>query len=41
MRKALRIVSVASGIVSVVSAIVLAYVYMEDIVAYVKERRSK
>ena len=41
MRKALRIISVASGIISVVSAIVLAYVYMEDIVGYIKDKRTK
>lgn len=41
MRKALRIISVVSGIVSVVSAVVLAYVYMEDVVGFINDKRTK
>lgn len=41
MRKALRIISVTAGIISVVSAIVLGYVYLEDIMGYIKEKRTK
>ena len=41
MRKALRIIAVTSGIISVVSAFILGCVYLEDIVENVKSLKSK
>ena len=41
MRKALRIIAVTSGIISVVSAIVLAFVYFEDIANQIKKIKDK
>ena len=39
MRKALRIILMSSGIISVVSAVVLGYIYVEDIYGYIKKVR--
>lgn len=36
MRKALRIISVSSGIVSVVSAVILGCIYLEAIAKHIK-----
>ncbi len=41
MRKALRIVAISAGIVSVVSAVILGCVYFEDITGYIKKIKSK
>ena len=41
MRKALRIISISAGIISVVSAVVLGYIYLEDIVGYIKKVKTK
>lgn len=41
MRKALRIIAVSAGIVSVVSAVILGCVYLEDLLGYFKKFRSK
>ena len=41
MRKALKIVAVSAGIVSVVSAVVLGCVYLEDIAGHIKKIKSK
>ena len=41
MRKALRIVSISAGIVSVVSAVILGYIYLEDIAGYINKTKTK
>jgi len=41
MRKALRIIAVASGIISVVSTVVLGFIYLEDILKYIKKTKAK
>lgn len=41
MRKALRIIAVSAGIVSVVSAIMLGYIYLEDIAGQIKKVKTK
>ena len=41
MRKALRIISISAGIVSVVSAVVLGCIYLEDIVEHIKKVKTK
>lgn len=41
MRKALRIVAISAGIVSVVSAVVLGCIYLEDIAGHVKKLKTK
>lgn len=41
MRRALRIVAVSAGIVSMVSAIVLGCVYLEDIAGHIKKIKAK
>lgn len=41
MRKALRIVTISAGIVSVVSAVVLGFIYLEDVVEYINKVRTK
>ena len=41
MRKALRIISISAGIVSVVSAVVLVCIYLEDIVGHIKKVKTK
>ncbi len=40
MRKALRIIAIASGIVSAVSAAILGFMYLEDMLGYLKSLRS-
>lgn len=41
MRKILRIISISAGIISVVSALVLVCIYLEDIGGYIKKVKSK
>lgn len=41
MRKALRIVTISAGIVSVVSAVILGFIYLEDIVGYLNKVKTK
>ena len=41
MRKVLRIISLSAGIVSVVSAVILGYVYLEDAAVYTKKLIAK
>lgn len=41
MRKTLRTITVFSGIISVVSAVVLGYVYLEDIITYIEKVKTK
>lgn len=41
MRKTLRIIAVSAGIISAVSAVVLGYIYLEDIVAYIEKVKTK
>ena len=41
MRKTLGIISISAGIISVVSAVVLGYIYLEDIVGYIKKVKTK
>lgn len=41
MRKALRIISLSAGIVSVVSAVVLGCIYLEDIAGHIKKIKTK
>lgn len=41
MRKALRIISISAGIVSVVSAVVLGCIYLEDIAGHIKKVKTK
>lgn len=41
MRKALRIIAVSAGIVSLVSTVVLGFIYLEDVVKHVKKIKSK
>ena len=41
MRKALRIVAVSAGIVSVVSAVILGCIYLEDITGHLKVYKTK
>ncbi len=41
MRKALRIIAVSAGIVSVVSAVVLGCIYLEDIAGHIKKVKTK
>lgn len=37
IRKALRIISISAGIVIVVSAVVIGYIYLEDVVGHTKK----
>lgn len=41
MRKALRIVAVSAGIVSVVSAVILGCIYLEDVVEYTQKVKMR
>ena len=41
MKKFLRIVSVAAGIISIVSAVVLVCICIEDIAVYAKKIKAK
>lgn len=41
MKKALRTLAIASGIVSIVSAVVLGILYLGDILGYVKCVKSR
>lgn len=41
MKKALKIAAVSAGIVSVVSAVVLGCIYLEDIAGYLKKVKTK
>ncbi len=41
MRKALRVLVVMSGIVCAVSAVILGFMYFEDIVSYLKVAKHK
>ncbi len=41
VKKILRIISVTSGIISAVSTFVLMYMYLGDIVDYLKEAKGK
>ena len=41
MRKALRIISISAGIVSVVSAVVLGCIYLEDIAGHIKKVKTR
>lgn len=40
MKKALRSIAVFAGIISAVATVVLGYIYLEDIVRYVKNARK-
>lgn len=41
MRKALRIIAFASGMISVVATVVLGCVYLEDLLGCVKKLKSR
>ncbi len=41
MRKALRILTASAGIISVASAVVLGYIYLEDVVERINTMRGK
>ena len=41
MKKALRILAIASGIVSIVSMVVLGFLYLEDIAGYAKSVKNR
>ncbi len=41
MRKALRIIAVYAGIISVISTIILGSIYLEDILVYIKSTKDK
>ena len=41
MRKALRILSVSAGIVSVLSAVILGCMYLEDIAGYIDKIKTR
>ncbi len=41
MRKALRIVAFASGMISVVATVILGCIYLEDLLGRVKELKSR
>lgn len=41
MRKILRIIGISTGIISVVSVIVLGYIYMEDIIKHLKSAKGQ
>lgn len=41
MRKTLRIISITAGIISAVSAIILFFIYLEDVIGYVKKYKDK
>lgn len=41
MRKVLRIISASAGIVSVVSAVILGCIYLEDVAEQIKKVRTK
>lgn len=41
MRKALRITAILAGIISGVSAIILGFIYFEDIISYFKFKRFR
>lgn len=41
MKKILRIIAISTGIISGVSAIVLSYIYLENIVGFLKSVKNK
>ncbi len=41
MRKALRIISITTGIISVLSAVILGFIYLEDIVGHIKNIKTR
>ena len=41
MRKALRIISITAGLISVVSAVILGFIYLEDVVGHIKNIKTK
>lgn len=41
MRKALRIISISAGLISVVSAVILGFIYLEDIVGHIQKVKIK
>ena len=41
MRKALRIISISSGIISVVSAVILGCIYLEDVLGHIEKVKAK
>ena len=41
MRKVLRIISISTGIISVVSAVVLGCIYLEDIAGQIKKLKGR
>ncbi len=41
MRKILRIISVSTGIVSVVSAVILGFIYLEDILKCFQKMKTR
>lgn len=41
MRRALRIIGISSAITSILSMVILGYIYIEDILGYVKTKKPK
>lgn len=41
MRKALRIISMSAGIISVVSAVILGCIYLEDLMGQIQKVKTK
>ncbi len=41
MRKALRIISISSGIISILSAVILGFIYLEDMAGCIKKIKNK
>ena len=41
MRKALRIISLSAGIISIVSAVILGCIYLEDIFTQINKVKTK
>ena len=41
MKKVLRVISVSAGIVSMVSAIILTYIYLEDIAGRLEKLKQE
>ncbi len=41
MRKALRIIAIAAGIISILSTVILGFVYLEDFFGQINKIKSK
>lgn len=41
MRKALRIISLSAGIISIVSAVILGCIYLEDVFTHINKVKNK